>query len=150
MWKFLERHSFRIVSGESRETMWKLCLSAKFPHQETRWNFGILPSVSYIRFLFKLPCVGWGKKNVGWKIVLKQAFIQHNFSSSNIIFSFSQIWKMLKPSQDFIQLAIISVFHEILDSFAPALKFKNWRSSISVFKNVIRLMRWKQHKDWQQ
>ena len=32
--------------------------------------------------------VGWGKKNVGWKFVLKQTFIQHNFSPSNLIFSF--------------------------------------------------------------
>ena len=33
---FVERHSFLIVSGDSPETMWKLCLSTKFPHQEIR------------------------------------------------------------------------------------------------------------------
>ena len=37
---FVERHSFSIVSGESPETMRKLCLSAKFLHQEIRWNYG--------------------------------------------------------------------------------------------------------------
>ena len=47
---FLERHSFRIVSGESPKTMWKLCLSTKFPHQEIRWNYGILRSVDYFNF----------------------------------------------------------------------------------------------------
>ena len=26
----------------SPETMWKLCLSVKFPHQEIRWSYGIL------------------------------------------------------------------------------------------------------------
>ena len=31
---FMERHSFRIVLGHSPETMRKLCLSTKFPHQE--------------------------------------------------------------------------------------------------------------------
>ena len=38
---FVERHSFRIVSGKLPETMWELCLSTKFPHQEFRWNYGI-------------------------------------------------------------------------------------------------------------
>ena len=41
MWKFCGMHSFRIVSGESPETMRKLCLSTKFPHQGIRWNYGI-------------------------------------------------------------------------------------------------------------
>ena len=41
---FEERHSFRIVLGESPETMRKLCLSAKFPPQEIRWNYGIFRS----------------------------------------------------------------------------------------------------------
>ena len=48
VWKFWERHSFRIVSGESSETMWKLCLSTKFPHHEIKWNYGIFRSVSSI------------------------------------------------------------------------------------------------------
>ena len=34
--------SFCIVSSESPETMRRLCLSTKFPHQEIRWNYGIL------------------------------------------------------------------------------------------------------------
>ena len=38
-----ERHSFRIVSGDSPETMRKLCLFTKFPYHEIRWNCGILP-----------------------------------------------------------------------------------------------------------
>ena len=43
----MERHSFRMLLGESPETMRKLCLSTKFPHQEIRWNYGILRSVWY-------------------------------------------------------------------------------------------------------
>ena len=31
--------------GESPETMRKLCLSTKFPHQEISWNYGIFRSV---------------------------------------------------------------------------------------------------------
>ena len=31
---FVERHSFRIISGELPETLRKLCLSIKFSHQE--------------------------------------------------------------------------------------------------------------------
>ena len=37
MWgNFVERHSFRIISGDSSKTMWKLYLSTKFPQQEIR------------------------------------------------------------------------------------------------------------------
>ena len=50
---FWERYSFRIVSGESPETMRKLCLSLKFPHQEIRWNFGILCSAFFLASLSK-------------------------------------------------------------------------------------------------
>ena len=41
---FAERHIFRIVSGDLPETLRKLCLSAKFPHQEISWNYGNLRS----------------------------------------------------------------------------------------------------------
>ena len=30
------------VSSDLTETLWNLCFSKKFPHQETRWNFRIL------------------------------------------------------------------------------------------------------------
>ena len=43
---FVERHSFRIVSGNLSKTIRKLYLSTKFPHQEFRWHYGILCSVS--------------------------------------------------------------------------------------------------------
>ena len=45
---FAKRHSFPIVSGESPETMRKLCLSAKFPRQEIKLNYGIFPSDIFI------------------------------------------------------------------------------------------------------
>ena len=38
---FLERHSFRIVLGESPEFMRKLCLSTKCRDQEIGRNYGI-------------------------------------------------------------------------------------------------------------
>ena len=37
---FVERHSFRTISGDSPKTMQKLCLPTKFLHQEIRWNNG--------------------------------------------------------------------------------------------------------------
>ena len=40
----MERHSFCVISGESPETMRKLCLSLKFLHQEIRWNHGLFLS----------------------------------------------------------------------------------------------------------
>ena len=62
---FVERHSFRIFSGESLETMRKLCLSTKFPHQEIRRNNDILCSVTHSflkelkekRLLFSYKCI---------------------------------------------------------------------------------------------
>ena len=39
-----------MVSGDSPETMQKLCLSAKFPHQEIRWNYGIFRSDCFKTF----------------------------------------------------------------------------------------------------
>ena len=41
---FVDRHSFckAPVSGDSSETLGKLCISTKFPYQEIRYNFGIL------------------------------------------------------------------------------------------------------------
>ena len=44
---FVKRSSFLKVSGDSSETMRKLCLSSKFPHQEIRWNYGILRNGTY-------------------------------------------------------------------------------------------------------
>ena len=43
------RHSLwkGTVSGDSTETMRKLCLSTKFPHHEIMWNYGILRSAPH-------------------------------------------------------------------------------------------------------
>ena len=40
----MKKHSFSIVLSNLPETMWKLCLSTKFSHQEIRWNYGIFHS----------------------------------------------------------------------------------------------------------
>ena len=42
---FVEKHIFRIVSGDSPKTMGKLYLSTEFSLQEVRWNYGIFRSV---------------------------------------------------------------------------------------------------------
>ena len=42
---YVERSSFCIVLGTSPETMGKLFLSTKFPHQEITWNDGIFRRV---------------------------------------------------------------------------------------------------------
>ena len=46
---FVEGHSFRIVLGDSPETMRKLCFSTEFPQQEIRWNYGIFHSDTNIK-----------------------------------------------------------------------------------------------------
>ena len=44
--KFVETHSFQKCLNESPETLRKLFVSTKLPHQEIRWNLGILRSVA--------------------------------------------------------------------------------------------------------
>ena len=50
----VERHNFRIVSGDLLEIMPKLCLSTKFPHQEIRWNDDISRSVTWRNCSFQI------------------------------------------------------------------------------------------------
>ena len=47
VWKFC---------GNSSKTMWKLCLSTKFPHQEIKWNYSIFRSVIYFGNTFRKWC----------------------------------------------------------------------------------------------
>ena len=41
----MKRRSFCIDSGDLPETMGRLCISTKVPHQEIRWNYSILRAV---------------------------------------------------------------------------------------------------------
>ena len=51
---FAERHSFRIVSGELPETMQKLCLPTKFPHQEIKSNCSIFFTVWEMKWIVQM------------------------------------------------------------------------------------------------
>ena len=51
---FKEMYSFHRVSGDSSETLRKLCISTKFSNQEIRWNYGILCSVFCLSSFSKL------------------------------------------------------------------------------------------------
>ena len=51
----MERH---IILGGSPETMWKLCLATKFPHQEMTWNYGIFRSTNLTRVILTLVIKG--------------------------------------------------------------------------------------------
>ena len=67
----MERNSFRRVSGESPETLRKLFLSTKFPHQEIRWNFCVLRSgkKNSKRTFFLKPARYWTLLNVRYWIL---------------------------------------------------------------------------------
>ena len=70
----MERHSSRIVSGESPETMQTLCLSIKFSHEEIRWNRGIFRSANqkcvYIcvkeKFKFFVNYNKWSRQSINF------------------------------------------------------------------------------------
>ena len=58
-----KRHSFRIVSGESPETMRKLCHSTKFPHQQITEFCPVLPKT----ICGKIQSVSRKICNILWK-----------------------------------------------------------------------------------
>ena len=83
---FVEKNSFRIVSGNSGnspETMRKLFLSTKFPHQEIRWIYDISRRRLQIFSSWIL------KMNLKRKIVIairfqeQKHFLQRHFILSN-------------------------------------------------------------------
>ena len=47
----METHSFQKVSGDSPETLGKLYVSTKHPHQEIRWDYGIF--FSFMDYLYQ-------------------------------------------------------------------------------------------------
>ena len=51
VWKFCGNAQFSHSFGRIAETVWKLCLSTKFPHHEIRLNYGISRSDILIHFL---------------------------------------------------------------------------------------------------
>ena len=65
---FVKRHSFPIVSGESREIMRKLCLSTKFSHHEIRCNYDILHSdyPSFLEAFLKIFIADFERVFVRW------------------------------------------------------------------------------------
>ena len=69
---FVEKHSFLIVSGESPKTKRKLCPSAKFQHQEIRWNYGILHSESKKFLTIFTIYAGYGCKCVLKNILVNE------------------------------------------------------------------------------
>ena len=84
----MKKHSFHIVSSDSPEpeTMQKLCLSTKFPHQEIKWNFGILSSdsvgnpagLSQVKFLKFYEAKGENFFERQMQITLKPVYLSPN------------------------------------------------------------------------
>ena len=73
---FVEKHLFRIVSGESPETTRKVYLSIKFPYQEIRWNYGIFcftdfKKSSNLLFLSLVTIV----KDLSWILLIRLSLI---------------------------------------------------------------------------
>ena len=132
---FFERHSFRIVSGDSPETMRKLCLSKKFQHQVIRWNNNILHNVmietaeilffdlSYTLLRHQLlnPKTAWGSHSP----------LHHPCGFSKIVPS-----KQRMKLWFFVTFNIISR-HIFPENFIelPQVVQKIWRNSLSIVAN---------------
>ena len=76
----LDRHSFRRVSGDSPETVQKLYLSTKFPHQEIRWNYGVLHSSGALNVQRKV----WDCRNLSLSNILNPNLVGENCHNSRI------------------------------------------------------------------
>ena len=79
---FVKRNSFCMVSGDSPETMRKLFLSTKFPHQEIRWNYGIFCSECIEKIVSKWLWKGYlsaGAEKIG---IIGESFTIWNFRMS--------------------------------------------------------------------
>ena len=89
----MERQSFRIVSGDSSETMRKLCFSTKFPDQEIRLNYCIFCSVTCkIKFIGSARFMASSLSNLANNLtegifnkLFKEYFLEHENVNDNLI-----------------------------------------------------------------
>ena len=96
----MEGHSFRIVLRESPGTMQKLCLSTKFTHQETRWNYSISRS----------DCFGlYTKIKERSGISFRYKFL-YTFSIKMFLIWYSINWLSFNIMPSFSRYQVISVF----------------------------------------
>ena len=115
VWKFCEKAQFPHSFGRARKIMRKLCLSTKFPHQEIRWNHGILRSAKHKRswsnnFIYigfkktkclfsynKLQCVKLTRR---FTDVFRPVFLSYRakWEIRKCIWTFSMEWERHKPA----------------------------------------------------
>ena len=65
-------------------------------------------------------CDGMSLKMLDEQFARDQMFIQHDFSSSNMVFSFLLFLRSVEPIQHFIQHSIFVILDEMLDRFNKA------------------------------
>ena len=98
MWKFCGKaqfpHSFRRIAQNYAER----CLSAKFPHQEIRWNYGILRSVPFLWF-----DLSHGLMGTSWVIFVFLNFFDVTF---NLFIWFCLLDSVFNFFQDFVFLSV--------------------------------------------
>ena len=84
----MDTNSFHRVSCDSPKILWKLCLFIKCPHQEIRWNDGILHSV-YLYMFFKTKPFSWPMCDA----ILFIGIVSFSLTARNLlIMRFSWIW----------------------------------------------------------
>ena len=107
---FVERNSFRIVSGDSPEATRKLFLSTKLPHLEIRWNYGIFSNGSLsIKTSIKIISYVCTFQKTVFTLILKSVPVTQNFQYQyqilNVIMIFwIQIWKPRRKTKTSLNL----------------------------------------------
>ena len=80
---FVETWDFRKVSGDSTESLRATCVSTKFPHQETRWNFSILFSTWFNKMTFAQTARTW--YITFWKVFFSNT--KNSFTRKTFVFT---------------------------------------------------------------
>ena len=87
----MERHSFRIVSGDSAETMRKLCLSTKF---HTR-KVGEITAFYAVKYLILLKIQYYDAYHRGLSPMVYKVFVKKSSASnisSSVVISHVMLW----------------------------------------------------------
>ena len=105
----------KTIQGNSPETMWKLCLSAKFPHQKIRWNYGIFRSCLFIYF------IDWTGKRINWDYMkwCRRWGVSFYRNSSVVVFFLLETGSLTRPQNTSLKHCKILICN--LDPFSAGV-----------------------------
>ena len=112
---FMEIHSFRRFSGDLAETLWKLRVSTKYPHQEIQRNNEILCSVRIVD-LVRMMCLLLFRTLL-FVLTVKSAFLQISVDKNDSSYlSFLKFYVVFEYSPTIERNHYIKVIYDVTSS----------------------------------